>query len=108
MDEFPRKFPYHPPLSTEEAVENKPVPSKKTWYNSKTTFMLWSCILLVTVLTALVGMSQIPTDTPAGTEERVGKVSEEVQQPGNAGCSSESWAAPLCQEEEQAAHLSCH
>lgn len=70
--------------------------------------MLWSCILLVTVLTALVGMSQIPTDTPAGTEERVGKVSEEVQQPGNAGCSSESWAAPLCLEEEQAAHLSCH
>lgn len=45
--------------------------------------MLWSCILLVSV--AQVGVSQIPTDTAAGTEERAGKVSDEVQQPGSTG-----------------------
>lgn len=63
--------------------------------------MLWSYTLLVSVLTARVRVSQIPTDTPAGTEERAGKVSEEVQQPGNTGCSSESWAVTLCQKEDQ-------
>lgn len=83
-------------------------PAKKP---SITKFILWTCILLVSVLTALVGVSQIPTDTPAGTKERAGKVSEEVQQPeqpGNTGCSSESWAVTLCQEEDQAAQLRCH
>lgn len=71
--------------------------------------MLWSCILLVSV--AQVGVSQIPTDTAAGTEERAGKVSEEVQQPGNTGFNFnplKSWGATLCQEEDEAGHLNCH
>lgn len=65
---FPENsFTIHP--WPEKSVENKSFPRKQTSYNSIMQFTPWTCILSVSVLTALVGVSQMPTDTPTGTEE---------------------------------------